>query len=83
MNNLKALREKANLSLQKLGDMCDVPKPTLHGLEGPKANPTLKTAYRISVVLGVPVTDIWPNTMQFVEEIITVRRLKPATRDSV
>lgn len=43
-------------------------------LEKATSNPTLKTAYTIAKVLGVEVTDIWPNTVEIVEETITVRR---------
>lgn len=74
-NNLKTLREKCGYSLQTLGDMCGRSKAQMWELEKPGANPTLKTAYAISMVLGVAVTDIWPNTVQIVEETITVRRV--------
>lgn len=44
-------------------------------LEKSAANPTLRVAYAISKVLGVEVTDIWPNTTDVIEETITVRRV--------
>jgi DNA-binding XRE family transcriptional regulator len=74
-NNLKSIREKCGYSLQELGDMCGRSKGLMWELEKPSANPTLKTAYALSRVLGVEVTDIWPNTVEIVEETITVRRV--------
>ena len=73
-NNLKQLRNEAGLSLQGLGDLCGRSKAQLHELEKDTANPTLKTAYSISLILGYPVTEIWPNDVEF-EEII-IRRIK-------
>lgn len=74
-NNLKTLREKSKYSLQELGDVCGRSKAHIWELEKPSANPTLKTAYALSKVLGVEVTDIWPNTVEIIEETITVRRV--------
>jgi len=76
MNNLKTLRTAKNLSLQELGDMCGRSKAQMHELEKEFANPTLKTAYAISKVLDVAVTDIWPNNVEIVEETIIVRRIR-------
>ena len=73
-NNLKQLRVEAELSLQGLGDLCDRSKAQLHELEKDTANPTLKTAYSIALVLGKDVTEIWPNDLEF-EEVV-IRRIK-------
>ncbi len=78
-NNLKELREKRGYSLQELGDMCGLSKAQLWQLEKPTANPTLKTAYAIAKILGVDITDIWPNTIKIVEEITVVRRVMRAS----
>mgnify|MGYP000057572746 CR=1 FL=1 len=77
MSNLKALRTKANLSLQDLGDMCGKSKASIHELEKDGANPTMKTAYMLAKVLGVSVYEIWPDNTEIVEEIITIRRVVP------
>jgi len=77
-NNLKYLRKKAGYSLQALGDLCCRSKGQMWELERTTANPTLKTAYAISKVLGVDVYAIWPNTVEIVEETITVRRVRMA-----
>lgn len=77
INNLKEIRNKLGFSLQELGDMCGgISKAQMHMLESEKANPTLTTAYKVSIILQKPVTDIWPNKMKIVEETITVRRIK-------
>jgi len=74
-NNLKKFRNKAGLSLQKLGDMCQRSKAQLHQLESDDANPTLKTAFMIAKVLDKSVYDIWPDKTKIVEEKIIVRRV--------
>lgn len=74
-NNLKALRKESGCSLQELGDMCGRSKAQMWQLEKPTANPTLKTAYAIAKILGVDVTDIWPNTVEIAETTIVVRRV--------
>lgn len=74
-NNLKQLRKAAGFSLQQLGDMCGKSKVAIHHLEKDVANPTLKTAYGIALVLDISVTDIWPNNLKIITETITIRRI--------
>lgn len=74
-NNLKAIRQKQGYSLQKLSELCGHSRSVLWELEQPFANPTLKTAYAIAGVLGVSVTEIWPNTAEIIEETVTIRRV--------
>lgn len=76
MNNLKKLRTENKFTLQELGDMCGMSKTHIHRLEKDSANPTLKTAYSLAKILGVTVYDIWPDTIEVIEETITVRRIK-------
>ena len=76
MNNLKILRNELGYSLQVLGDMCGRSKAQMHELEKETANPTLKTAYAISVVLDKPVTEIWTNELKAIIEIVEIRRVK-------
>jgi len=76
-NNLKKYRKKAGFTHQKLADECGLSKSHVWEIEVKQtSSPTLKTAYAISAILGVTVFDIWPNTVEIVEEIITVRRIK-------
>jgi len=75
-NNLKTIRENAGFTLQELALMCGKNSRTyIHYLEHESANPTLNTAYAISAVLGVEVTDIWPNDVEVVSEEKIVRRV--------
>ena len=74
-NKLKEFRTDAELSLQKLGDMCGRSKAQLHELEKEGANPTLKTAYMVAKVLDKSVYDIWPDNTKIIEETIVVRRV--------
>lgn len=75
-SNLKQLRNDAGLSLSEIGDMCGRSIAQIHRLESDKANPTLATAYGIATALDVAVEDIWPNTVEMVDETITVRRIR-------
>ena len=76
-NNLSKFRKQAGLSLQGLSDICKVAKSHIHALEKQNgSSPTLSTAYAISSVLDKTVYEIWPNTIEIVEETITVRKIK-------
>lgn len=75
VNNLKSLREAADLSLQTLADMCGRSKGQIWELEKDNANPTLSTAYAVAKVLGKSVYDIWTDATEIVEEQIIVRRV--------
>lgn len=75
-SNLKKFRRKAGITQEELGDMCCISGSIICRLEGVRANPTLSTAYSIAKVLDKSVEEIWPNTVEFVEETITVRRIK-------
>lgn len=75
-NNLKELRKKAGLSLEALGVMTGMSKGHIWELESQRSVPTLLRAYRIATVLGVDVTDVWPNEVEVVTETITVRRVR-------
>ena len=76
-NNLTRFRISEGLSLQGLSDICGVTKSHIHTLEKQDASsPTLATAYAISSVLDKTVYEIWPNTVEIVEQTILVRRIK-------
>ena len=74
-NNLRNIRKSQGYSLSALGDLCGMSKGHICNLEGDKANPELKTAYKIASVLGKSVTDIWPNETMIEEKTITIRRV--------
>lgn len=74
-NNLKEIRLSKNLSLEQLGEMCGFGEGAIWELEQQKTEPRLKTAYIISKVLDVGIFDIWPDCVEIIEEIITVRRV--------
>ena len=74
-NNLHKLLIARGYSLQEFAHMCGLSKNHIWQLGKSLANPTLRTAYIISKVLGVELEEIWPNTVEVVEETITVRRV--------
>ncbi len=78
LNNLKSIREEKNLSLQDICSMCGIAKSQIHHLEKGTSSPRLDTAYKISKVLELEVTEIWPNTFIVIEETITIRKLSLA-----
>lgn len=74
-NNLKEIRISRGLSLEEIGEMCGKGKGAIWELEQQKTEPRLKTAYIISKVLDVGIFDIWPDCVEVVEEVITIRRV--------
>jgi len=75
-NNLELLRKKAGLTQSELSSMSGVSLVTYNSLTNEIRNPSMETAYRLSVVLGVNVYAIWPNEFEVAEETITIRRIK-------
>lgn len=75
-SNLKQIREKSGLSLQRLSDLCNTNKVNVWEWGNDNANPTLKNAYLLAKVLDKSVYDIWPDTTEIVEESVIVRRIK-------
>ncbi|MFC7614916.1 helix-turn-helix domain-containing protein [Actinokineospora soli] len=56
--NLRALRERAGLSLSELARRSDIAKGTLSQLETGTGNPTIETVFSLSNALGVPVSTL-------------------------
>ncbi len=57
--NLRRLREKKNLSQEKLARLADVANNTIIKIEaGKNKNPTLDTLKKISRILGIKVDDL-------------------------
>lgn len=84
-NNLRELRMQAGLSTQDLAAALGKNHTQqICQLEKAGVNPTLRTAYEIAAVLGVYVTDIWPNDVKTEEVTVSVpkrvRRIKRAAK---
>ncbi|THV41826.1 helix-turn-helix domain-containing protein [Glycomyces buryatensis] len=56
--NLRALRQRAKLSLSELARRSDIAKGTLSQLESGNGNPTIGTVFSLSNALGVPVSSL-------------------------
>ncbi|GAB3477474.1 XRE family transcriptional regulator [Nocardiopsis coralliicola] len=56
--NLRALRERAGMSLSELGRTAGIAKGTLSQLESGSGNPTIETVFSLSNALGVPVSSL-------------------------
>lgn len=77
MNNLKALRKAEGLSLDVLGRAAGSSKAYMWDLEqvdGPI--PGLFMAYKIANILNLTVYQIWPDTIEIIEETIIRRKVK-------
>ncbi len=58
-NNLKALREKKNLSQQKLADMVSTTRQTIIAIEKGTFSPTARLAYLLCIALDVKFEDMF------------------------
>ncbi|QQQ17368.1 helix-turn-helix transcriptional regulator [Brevundimonas vitis] len=60
-NTLKLLRTEKGWTQQQLGDALGVSRQAVNALETEKHDPSLDLAYRIAVLFGRPVEDIFDN----------------------
>ncbi len=60
-NRLKLLRTEKGWTQQQLGDALGVSRQAVNALETEKHDPSLDLAYRIAVLFGRPVEDIFDN----------------------
>lgn len=60
-NNLRELREKANLSQEALARRAGVSVGTIHVVETGVRLPTMTKARKIASALGVKMAAIWPD----------------------
>ena len=74
INNIKTLRLKNDLSLDDLADAVGIRKSSIWNLEKGLSYPLLNNAYKIALVVGCEVTDVWPNTFAIYEEKVVVKR---------
>lgn len=56
--NIKMYRIQRGILQQDLAAMCNMEIPNMSRIENGRTNPTLRTLYRISQALGVPVRDL-------------------------
>jgi transcriptional regulator with XRE-family HTH domain len=52
---IKAARNKRQMKQSELASICSIEKASLSRLEAGKSNPTVKTLYKISKALDVPI----------------------------
>ncbi|AXK36095.1 XRE family transcriptional regulator [Streptomyces armeniacus] len=69
--NLRALRERAGITLSELARRSGIAKGTLSQLESGSGNPTIETVFSLSNALGVPVSSLL--TEQAVPDVVLVR----------
>jgi putative transcriptional regulator len=53
-NQLRELRAKRDMTQQELADRVGVTRQTVIAMEQDKYSPSLETAFKVAVVLGVP-----------------------------
>lgn len=58
-NRIKEFRQSFNLTQQELADMVHVSSRTIISLEKERYNPSLLLAYRIAVVFGITIEDLY------------------------
>ena len=54
-NNVRALRALKELTQQDLADRIGVTRQTVIAIEQDKYSPSLETAFKVAIVLGVPI----------------------------
>lgn len=66
INRVKELREKANLSQEKLAEMLNVSRQTINAIERSKYNPSLELALKLAILFNLSVEDIFyfPSNQQ-------------------
>lgn len=59
-NNIKLQRlQHGEMTQQVLADRVGVTRQTIHAIERNKYSPSLEVAFRIAVVFGVPLTEVF------------------------
>lgn len=60
-SNVKKYRVRLGISQKKLADMVGIVPSQISKMEGDNPNPTIRTALKISEILGVPIHHLWKN----------------------
>ncbi|WP_286884723.1 helix-turn-helix transcriptional regulator [Aneurinibacillus sp. UBA3580] len=58
-NRIKELREKKNISQEKLANLCDVSRQTINAIENNKYDPSLRLAFEIAKNLEALIEEIF------------------------
>lgn len=57
-NRIKVMRENKGVSQQTLAALCNFEKSNMSRLEAGKTNPTISTLYKISIALGIKLSEL-------------------------
>ncbi len=80
-NNLRDIRTREDMSMAALAESVGTNISLIQTLEKQKgAAPRLDMAYAIAAVLGVEVSDIWPDDTEIIERTIVIKRVKKAPK---
>jgi putative transcriptional regulator len=58
-NTIRELRAGRGMTQQELADLISVTRQTVVAIEGDKYSPSLEVAFRIAVVFGVPLEQVF------------------------
>jgi len=58
-NRLKVLRAEKNLTQEELADIIGVSRQTINAIEKEKFDPSLPTAFRISILFNMKIEEIF------------------------
>jgi putative transcriptional regulator len=58
-NTIRELRADAGMTQQQLADRIGLTRQTVIAIEGDKYSPSLETAFRIALVFGVPLEQVF------------------------
>ena len=75
-NNLKEIRESADISIRDLHERAGVAQGMIRQIESGGDIISLRDAYAISEVLGVTVYDVWPMMLKVETKEVVVRQVK-------
>ena len=75
-DKIKELRELKNLSQQDLAALCNFEKSNMSRIEAGRTNLTIKTLFKISNALKVPLKDLVKFVFRSVEQPKTIRNIQ-------
>lgn len=58
---IKALRSKKNMTQNELAVECDFEKASMSRIESGQTNPTIRTLYKISKALDIPIVEFFKD----------------------
>lgn len=60
-NKIKIIREKLNITQEKLAQICEISYSTIRNIENDRTNPSLEIAYKIANALKENIEKVFPN----------------------